>query len=67
MSRPLPTDREKALEAIANGWGRDATTAHPDCTCLVPVKVVGENDTPKTVQLPTRDSRRACPVHRGTP
>ncbi len=31
--RPLPDDREKALAAIANGWGRVATTAHPNCLC----------------------------------
>lgn len=33
MSRSLPTDRERALAAIANGWGRVATTAHPLCIC----------------------------------
>ncbi len=31
--RSLPGDREKALAAIANGWGREATTAHPHCLC----------------------------------
>lgn len=29
----LPTEREKALEAIARGWGRQATSAHPLCRC----------------------------------
>ncbi len=33
MSRELPADRDKALAAIAAGWGRTATAAHPDCTC----------------------------------
>lgn len=32
-ARELPADWEKALEAIANGWGRTPTTAHPDCLC----------------------------------
>ncbi len=31
--RPLPADREKALSAIADGWGREASAAHPDCLC----------------------------------
>lgn len=33
MADSLPQDREKALEAIANGWGRSATAAHPLCRC----------------------------------
>jgi len=33
MSRDLPADRDKALAAIAAGWGRVATAAHPDCSC----------------------------------
>lgn len=36
MNRPLPLDREKALAAIANGWGREATAAHPLCRCGKP-------------------------------
>lgn len=35
----LPTDREKALEAIAAGWGRTATAAHPLCVCGKPYTV----------------------------
>lgn len=35
--RDLPADREKALAAIAAGWGRTATAAHPDCTCGKPI------------------------------
>jgi hypothetical protein len=38
MSRSLPDDREKALEAIANGWGRTATSAHPLCVCRKTVR-----------------------------
>ncbi len=36
--RPLPADREKALTAIATGWGREASAAHPNCLCgkLIP-------------------------------
>lgn len=33
---PLPTNREKALAAIANGWARTPTAAHPDCRCGKP-------------------------------
>lgn len=33
MRADLPADREKALEAIADGWTRTPTTAHPDCLC----------------------------------
>jgi len=33
MTRDLPADRDKALAAIAAGWGRTATAAHPHCTC----------------------------------
>lgn len=29
----LPADREKALDAIANGWSRTPTLAHPECLC----------------------------------
>lgn len=43
--RELPADREKALEAIAGGWTRMPTNAHPDCLCgrraqYTPVKFV---------------------------
>lgn len=34
MTRDLPDDPDKALAAIAAGWGRTATTAHPDCSCM---------------------------------
>lgn len=47
MTRALPDDREKALEAIANGWGREATPAHPLCTCQQP--------TPPPAQVPPCD------------
>lgn len=30
------TDREKALDRIAAGWGRTATAAHPLCRCGKP-------------------------------
>lgn len=53
MGRPLPLDREKALEAIANGWGRTATAAHPDCTC---------NRHPFDSHA-EREGRRTCPMH----
>jgi hypothetical protein len=33
----LPADREKALAAIAAGWGRRPTGAHPDCVCAKPM------------------------------
>lgn len=36
MSRSLPLDREAALKAIADGWGREATAAHPLCRCGKP-------------------------------
>jgi hypothetical protein len=32
----LPADRERALAAIAAGWGRTATAAHPLCRCGKP-------------------------------
>ncbi len=35
--RPLPADREKALAAIAAGWGREPSLAHPDCLCGKPI------------------------------
>lgn len=66
MSRPLPEDREKALEAIAAGWARTPTTAHPLCECLVEQTVYDENDQRKTVRLPTRESTKTCPIHGGT-
>lgn len=31
--KQLPTDREKALAAIAAGYGREPTAAHPHCSC----------------------------------
>ncbi len=34
VGRELPADRDKALAAIAAGWGRTATAAHPDCSCM---------------------------------
>lgn len=54
MSRELPADREKALAAVAGGWGREATTAHPLCTC-----------TGKDGAI-TVSRRQSCPMH-GTP
>ncbi len=33
----LPADREKALAAIAAGWGREPSLAHPDCLCGKPI------------------------------
>lgn len=36
MSRDLPLDTDKRLELVANGWGRTATHAHPDCRCGKP-------------------------------
>lgn len=48
MTRALPDDREKALEVIANGWGREATAAHPHCTCGQPAQ-------PRPAQVPPCD------------
>lgn len=48
--RPLPPATRKALDAIVNGPGRVATTAHPDCRCLrayipaCPVCGVGQDE-----------------------
>ncbi len=36
MSRDLPADRELALTAIAEGWGRTPSHAHPLCLCGKP-------------------------------
>lgn len=65
----LPTDREKALAKIAGGWGREATAAHPLCTCgkqpLPPAPpLIASNE---TWQLYRAECRRiletACPMH----
>lgn len=48
----LPQDREKALEKIAGGWGRTATTAHPLCRCG---KAVIEPPSP-----PIHDTHNCC-------
>jgi hypothetical protein len=34
--RDLPGDRERALDAIAGGWARTPTAAHPLCCCGKP-------------------------------
>lgn len=61
----LPPDREKALERIAQGWGRIPTQAHPDCICNKPI--------PGTVDprwedhegnpVPKRGQKKDCPLH----
>lgn len=33
MTRDLPSDTDAALAAVAAGWGREPTHAHPDCRC----------------------------------
>lgn len=63
---PLPEDREKALEAIANGWARTPTTAHPLCTCVVDVTGRGVDDEPITFKATTHDSVKSCTIHGGT-
>lgn len=51
----LPQDREKALERIAAGWGRTATSAHPFCICGKPGTPPAEPPTP-----PIHDRHNCC-------
>lgn len=69
LPRDLPVDTEKALEAVANGWTRTATTAHPDCLCggraqACPVTFVERNGevwvlNPRYARVKTIP----CPIH----
>lgn len=55
MSRELPQDVEKALEALANGWGREPTFAHPDCNCIAEAQ--------RRMDGRAYDRGEPCPVH----
>lgn len=60
----LPADREAALAAIARGWGREATLAHPLCACLVTVEACRHDHSPALLpaaRCPT--ARKECPMH----
>ncbi len=65
--RPLPADREKALAAIAAGWGREPTAAHPYCVCG---KFKDGGGMPKGIARSVWDGRETyrrneCPMHKG--
>lgn len=69
MTRELPADREKALEAIANGWTRQPTTAHPDCLCagraqFTPIKFIESPNAKIWVQRGWTKTV-PCPLHSG--
>ncbi len=60
-------DREKALAAIASGWGREPTAAHPDCVCG---KAKDGSGVPKGIARFIWDRRetyrpKECLVHKG--
>lgn len=64
MTRDLPLDTEKALEAVAEGWTRTPTIAHPDCLCRVEktdVMFIAVRDF--VVRPAHRQTRLECPVH----
>lgn len=68
LPRELPADREKALEAIANGWTRQPTHAHPDCICMVSethIVWVGcwWDDNRPQAQARRPQPKRPCPIH----
>lgn len=50
----LPPEVRRALDRAADGPGRTATTAHPDCVCVDPADPIGRVS-------PTRAS--TCPQH----
>lgn len=54
MTRDLPTDVEKALDAIAGGWGREPGFAHPDCICIAEAERFYADQFYK---------RQPCPMH----
>lgn len=66
MTRDLPLDTEKALEAVAEGWTRTPTIAHPDCLCRVKktdIQYFTVGDDHIVVRPAHRQTRLECPVH----
>jgi len=53
------------LAPSCDGWGREATTAHPDCTCTTLASCTVPSH-PAALMLGDalcRDCRSTCPMH----
>lgn len=79
MTRDLPSDTDAALAAVAAGWGREPTYAHPACRCGRPKPPLPKYTDAAAYMValrewtsehgPTRDpryQRQDCPMHRRT-